>query len=215
MNVKRCTAVLLSAIWVLSGFDGIPRVDAQSELPAAVSKVLQAIRAADTGQLAVSEEDGRFLRVLVTSANAQRALEIGAADGYSAIWIGLGLRQTGGHLTTIEFDAARARAAAENVRRAGLTDRVTVVAGDAFQEIPKIAGTFDFVFLDAWKPDYKRFFDLVFPRLTLRGLFVAHNVVNKQTEMRDFLAAIERHPALVTTIVRPASEGMSVSVKSR
>jgi predicted O-methyltransferase YrrM len=188
---------------------------AQAQLPADVTKLLAAIRAADAGQLAISEEDGRFLRVLVASSNAKRALEIGAAHGYSAIWIGLGLRQTGGHLTTIEYDAARAAKAADNIRRAGLADIVTVVADDAFKEIPKLSGTFDFIFLDAWKPDYKRFFDLVFPRLTPRGLFLAHNVVNKQAEMRDFLAAIEHNPALATSIVRPGAEGISVSVKLR
>ena len=67
--------------------------------------------------------------------------------------------------------------------------------------------------LDAWKKDYKRFFDLVFPRLAPRGLFLAHNVVNKQAEMRDFLAAIQANPALFTTIVKPSGEGMSVSYK--
>src|SRR4029077_19396633 len=127
--------------------------------------------------------------------------EIGAADGYSAIWIGLGLRQTGGHLTTIEYDAARGRGAADNIRRAGLADIVTVVPGDAFKEIPKLAGTVDFVFLDAWKRDYKRFLDLVMPRLDPRGLFLAHNVVNKQTEMPDFLDAIRNDPRLLTSIV--------------
>ena len=73
---------------------------------------------------------------------------------------------------------------------------VTVVPGDAFKEIPKIAGEFDFVFLDAWKRDYKRFFDMVFPRLRPRGLFLAHNVVNKQSEMPDFLGAIQNNPAV-------------------
>ena len=72
---------------------------------------------------------------------------------------------------------------------------------------------FDFVFLDAWKPDYKKFFGLVFPRVTPRGLFLAHNVVNKQSEMKDFLAAIADSSSIATTIVRPGSEGMSVSVK--
>jgi predicted O-methyltransferase YrrM len=177
--------------------------------------LLREIKAADTDQLAVSEADGRFLRVMAASSGAKQALEIGAAFGYSAIWIGLGLRQTGGHLTTIEYDAARARKAADNIRRAGLSDVVTVVAGDGFVEVPKLTGTFDFVFLDAWKRDYKRFFDLVFPRLTPRGLFLAHNVVNKQTEMRDFLGTIQNNPALFTAIVTPSGEGMSVSYKLR
>jgi predicted O-methyltransferase YrrM len=192
---------------------GVAQVPTSSTLSPDLTKLLQQIKAADTDLLAVSEEDGHFLRVLVAASGATRALEIGGANGYSAIWIGLGLRQTGGHLTTIEYDAARAQAAAENIRRAGLADIVTVVPGDAFKEIPKVPGAFDFVFLDAWKRDYKRFFDMVFPRLRPRGLFLAHNVVNKQSEMPEFLNVIQNNPAVMTTIVRPSGEGMSVSVK--
>ena len=199
----------MAGLFVLSATAG----HALEGVPPDVLTVLQQIKAADKGQLAVSEEDGRFLRVLVVSSGTKRALEIGAADGYSAIWIGLGLRQTGGRLTTIEYDPARARSAAANIRRAGLSDIVTIVPGDAFEQIPKLAGAVDFVFLDAWKRDYKRFFDLLLPRLEPRGLFLAHNVVNKQSEMRDFLAAIQNDPALFTAIVTPSSEGMSVSYK--
>jgi len=176
-------------------------------------KLLADIKAADSDQLAVSEEDGRFLRVMIVSSGARHVLEIGGAYGYSAIWMGLALRQTGGRLTSIEYDASRARLAADHVRAAGLADIVTVVPGDAFAEIPKLPGTFDFVFLDAWKRDYKRFLDVMLPRLTARGLFLAHNVVNKQAEMHDFLEAIRSDPRLVTSIVTPSGEGMSVSVK--
>ena len=181
----------------------------------AIAKLLSGIRAADKGQLAVSEEDGRFLRVLVGATNARQVLEIGAASGYSAIWIGMGLRQTGGKLTTIEFDPVRAREAAANVQRAGLSDIVRVVPGDAFQEIPKVAGTFDLVFLDAWKPDYKKFFDIVFPRVNPGGLFLAHNVINKKNDMLDFLAAIEKHPMALNTTVSPGHEGISITYKKR
>ena len=178
-----------------------------------VVKLLAAIKAADTEQLAVSEEDGRFLRLMTISSGSKRALEIGGANGYSAIWIGLGLRETGGRLISIEFDPQRAKVAAENVRKAGLADVVTVVPGDAFSAIPKLEGEFDFVFLDAWKRDYKRFLELVGPRLRLRGLFLAHNVVNKQAEMRDFLADIRSDSRFLTTIVKPSDEGMSVSLR--
>ena len=188
----------------------LARLDAQSP---DVQRVLKQIRTADTGQLSVSEEDGRFLRVMVATSGARRVLEIGGAFGYSAIWMGLGLRETGGRLTSIEFDAARAKVAAAHVHAAGLSDIVTVVAGDAFKEIPKLAGTFDFVFVDAWKRDYKPFLDLMLPRLNPHGLFLAHNVVNKENEMRDFLAAIKNDPRLMTTIVAPSGEGISVSYK--
>lgn len=177
------------------------------------TRILKDIKAKDTGLLAVSEEDGRFLRLMIATSGAKRALEIGGASGYSAIWMGMGLRETGGTLVTIEYDPVRARALAENIRRAGMQDIVQVVSGDAFQQIPKVTGTFDFVFLDAWKRDYRKFFEMVYPRMNKGGLFIAHNVVNKRDEMGDFLDVIHGDPSLWTTIVSPSGEGMSVSRK--
>ena len=210
------SALLSLTLWVFPA----PSVSAQApaaraEVTPELATLLRQIKQVDTGQLAVSEEDGRFLRVLAATSRARRALEIGSASGYSAIWIGLGLRETGGRLVTIEYDPARAREAAENVRRAGLSDIVQVVHGDAFREIPKLAGTFDFVFLDAWKKDYKRFLDMLLPRLDTGGVFLAHNVVNKGKDMPDFLEAIEKNPNLLTAIVTPSGEGISVSVKRK
>ena len=193
-------------------------VDAQRTSGAVTSRidhVLRSIKAADRDQLAVSEEDGRFLRVLVAARGAKSVLEIGGASGYSAIWLGLGARETGGRVVSIEYDPQRAREATANVTTSGLTDVVQVVQGDAFAEIPRLAGPFDLVFLDAWKRDYKRFFDLVYPRMAPGGVLVAHNVRNKADEMRPFLDTIHAHPGLFTTIVSPSSEGMSVSYKTR
>ena len=188
---------------------------ASGALTPEIESVLKKIKSADKGQLAVSEEDGRFLRVLIASRGAKSILEIGAASGYSGIWLGLGARETGGRVVAIEYDPQRAKEAAANVKRAGLDDVVRVVRGDAFAEIPKLPGTFDLVFLDAWKPDYKKFFDMLFPRLAPGGVFTAHNVVNKKKEMEPFLTAIQSHPGLFTSIVSPGGEGMSVSYKLR
>jgi predicted O-methyltransferase YrrM len=178
-----------------------------------LESLLDTIKAADKGQLAISEEDGRFLRVLVATRGAKSILEIGAASGYSGIWLGLGARESGGRVIAIEYDPQRAKEAAMNIQKAGVQDVVRVVHGDAFKEIPKLSGTFDLVFLDAWKPDYKKFFDMVYPRLSAGGVFVAHNVVNKKSEMEPFLRTVQNHPALFTTIVSPSDEGMSVSYK--
>jgi caffeoyl-CoA O-methyltransferase len=196
-------------------FTVAPHGQSRGALTPQIEALLKTIKAADKGMLAVSEEDGRFLRVLVASRGAKSVLEIGAASGYSGIWLGLGARETGGHVTAIEYDPQRAREAAANIAKAGLNDVVTVVHGDAFLEIPKVPGTFDLVFLDAWKPDYKKFFDMVFPRLNAGGVFAAHNVINKKNEMEPFLQTIRTHPKLFTSVVSPGSEGMSVSVKLR
>jgi caffeoyl-CoA O-methyltransferase len=218
-SMASCVLVLLlAASWATA--DRRPAqppatLPAGDQLTADLQKLLRQIKQVDAGQLAVSEEDGRMLRVLAATSRAKRALEIGSASGYSAIWIGLGLRETGGRLVTIEFDPARAKEAADNVRRAGLADIVQVIHGDGFKEIPKLTGTFDFVFLDAWKRDYKRFLDLVLPRMNTGGLFLAHNVVNKGGDMPDFLDAIEKNPSLITAIVTPSGEGISISLKRR
>ena len=218
--ISVCLAVAVSA----GALASLSRIDNQTSggapfsdggVPAEAARVLAEIRTADQEQFSISEEDGRFLRVLVGARGARRVLEIGAARGYSAIWMGLALRDTGGQLVTIEFDPARAAEARRNVERAGLQSTVRVVAGDAFVEVPKVAGQFDLVFLDAWKPDYHRFFDLAFPRVAPGGVFVAHNVVNKRDEMGDFLGAIESRRDAWTTIVSPSGEGMSLTYKTR
>ncbi len=182
-------------------------------VPPHVDALLKQIKAADKDQLAVSEEDGRFLRLLVVTSGAKKALEIGAASGYSAIWMGLGMRETGGRLVTIEYDKARAAQAAANIKKAGLSDVVQVISGDAFAEIPKVPGTFDFVFCDAWKRDYQKFFSMVFPRMDKGGLFLGHNVINKRDEMSDFLKTIHTSPAVLTSVIAPSGEGVSITLK--
>jgi len=208
------TACTLLAVFALAS-SLTAQSKASGSLTPQIEAVLKSIKAADKGQLAVSEEDGRFLRVLVASRGARSIVEIGGASGYSGIWLGLGARESGGQVVSIEYDAGRAKEAMENIKRSGLTDVVRVIHGDGFKEIPKLQGTFDLVFLDAWKPDYKKFFDLVFPRLSPGGIFAAHNVVNKKSEMEPFLSTVLNHPNLFTTIVSPSSEGMSVSYKVR
>ncbi|HKY21117.1 MAG TPA: O-methyltransferase [Vicinamibacterales bacterium] len=204
--MKRFALVLVAVL-------ALPCVALAQNVPPHVDALLKQIKAADRDQLAISEEDGRFMRLLVATSGAKRALEIGAASGYSAIWIGLGMRETGGRLVTIEYDKARAQQAAANIKKAGLSDVVQVISGDAFAEIPKVAGTFDFVFCDAWKRDYLKFFSMVFPRMDKGGLFLGHNVINKRDEMADFLKTIHTSPAVLSSIVSPSGEGMSITYK--
>ena len=209
---------LMALIWLGSAACGAPVAQSPGPIapaPADLTALLEDIKARDPGQLAVSEEDGRFLRVLVATRGTKRALEIGGASGYSGIWIGQGLRQTGGRLITIEYDPVRAQEAAENIARAGLSDIVQVIAGDAFVEIPKLQGTFDMIFLDAWKKDYKRFFELTFPSLDGGGVFLAHNVVNKRSEMGHFFDPIAAAPGAWSTIIAPSGEGISLTYKAR
>jgi predicted O-methyltransferase YrrM len=164
-------------------------------------------------RLNVPADHGRFLQLLVEATKAQRALEIGASNGYSGLWIARGLRRTGGKLVTIEYDKVRGGEAKENFAKAGMDDIITLHLDDAFKVIPQLEGEFDLIFCDAWKDDYKKFFDLTFPKLKPGGLFVAHNAIQSADGMKDFLDAVKTDPRLITSIVQMGRDGFSVSIK--
>src|SRR5689334_7234803 len=123
--------VVLVAVLLFS-FVAAPHGQSSGALTPQIESILKSIKAADKGLLAVSEEDGRFLRVLVAAHAAKSVLEIGAASGYSGIWLGLGARETGGRVVAIEYDPKRAGEATANIRKAALNYVVSVVHGDAF-----------------------------------------------------------------------------------
>jgi len=164
----------------------------------------------------VPPTDGKFLKIMAESIGAKRALEIGSSNGYSAIWIGSGLEQTGGHLWTIEIDPARAKECRENLKEAGLDKVVTSIEGDAFEVIPKLEGPFDFVFLDAWKEDYDEFFKIFFPKVKEGGVILAHNAILMARQMKDYLDIVKNHPELDTVIVSTTlRDGFAVSYKKK
>jgi predicted O-methyltransferase YrrM len=165
------------------------------------------------GGLNVPARDGRFLHDLIVEKGYKRGLEIGTSNGYSGLWLGLAFRRTGGRLITIEVEPKRAEEARRNFEKAGLGDVIDARLNDAFEEIPRLDGTFDFVFIDAWKEDYKKFLDLVLPRVASGGAVTGHNVISHASGMRDFLDAIRAHPDLESAIHGTSSAGISVSIK--
>jgi predicted O-methyltransferase YrrM len=163
----------------------------------------------------VSPEDGLYLRILAGSIGAKRVLELGTSNGYSGIHICRSLRETQGKLVTIELSERRAALAKENFAKAGVSDIVEQIVGDASKEISKLSGTFDMIFLDTEKPDYLEQFDLAFPLLRKGGVFIAHNTKDYGSQMSDFLQRIKTHPELVTVLLETSPAGYSVSYRKR
>jgi predicted O-methyltransferase YrrM len=157
-------------------------------------------------------KDGRFLYDLILEKHYQRGLEIGTFTGYSTLWMGLAFKYTSGRLITLEIDKGYGRIAQENFQKAGLADIIDSHISDALQEIPRLDGMFDFVFIDAWKPDYIRYLQLIKDRITPGGAIVAHNVTNYAQDMHDYLEAIKNDPELETTFNEISDEGMSISI---
>jgi predicted O-methyltransferase YrrM len=155
--------------------------------------------------------DGRFLYDLILRKGYKRGLEIGSFTGYSALWMGWAFEKTGGKLTTIEIESEPGEKARRNVITAGLEEVVDVRIADALQEIPRIKGELDFVFIDAWKPDYVKFLRLLRDRVVTGGVIIGHNVTNYARDMQDYLAAIREDPGLETMFEELTAEGMSIS----
>ncbi len=167
------------------------------------------------GMMNVPTDDGRLLRMLVEMSGAKHVVEIGTSNGYSGLWMCLGLRMTGGKLTTYEIDAGRAKLARENFERAGVSELVNLVEGDAHKEIVKLAGKIDIVFLDADKEGYLDYLDKLLPKLRPGGLIAAHNVRSHGSSMKPFLDAIRAKPELETLFLHMDAAGVSVTMKKR
>ncbi len=165
------------------------------------------------GMLNVDANEGRYLYDHVVQAKTRRALEIGTSNGYSSIWIALGCRRTGGHLTTLEIDPHKIELARENFREAKVESLITLIEGDALRDVPKLKGPFEFVFIDAWKHDYVKYLDMVLPMVPAGGIIMAHNTLNLRSEMEDFIERVQTDPRLKTELVEPGPGGFSVSVK--
>lgn len=161
----------------------------------------------------VPPRDGRLLQMLVRMSGAKNVLEIGTSNGVSAIWMALGLKQTGGRLTTLEIDPVRAGLARENFTKAGLQDRIELIEGDALEILKTLTGIYDLVFIDAAKRDYKDYLDLIYSRIAKGGIIVAHNAVQSASSMRDYLDHVQNHPELDTVILTTGNDGVALSYK--
>jgi predicted O-methyltransferase YrrM len=162
----------------------------------------------------VSVEDGRLLRVLTEAVGAKNVVEIGTSNGYSALWFCLGLRTTGGELITHEIDPYRASLARENFKRAGVERMVTVVEGDAHQQVTKLKEPIDILFLDADKPGYLDYLNKLLPLVRSGGLILAHNM-NFPAPDPKYIEAITTNPDLETIFLLMQGPGMGVTLKKR
>jgi predicted O-methyltransferase YrrM len=166
--------------------------------------------------LNTTEGDAMMLRILAESAGAKRGLEVGSANGFGAINMGIAFERTGGHLYTLEIDPQSVKECRENLKKVGLENTVTCIEGDALKTLPTLEGKFDFVFIDAVKRDYLKYFKIIEPKLKPGAVIVADNVIRSARAMRDFLRLIQESPEYDTVIIRASMEkndGMSVSYK--
>jgi predicted O-methyltransferase YrrM len=185
--------------------------------PSRVRKVLDGMESRIGRYWSTPRKDAEFLHLMVKATRAVHVLEVGTSQGYSAIWMGLALEETGGRLTTIEIDTGRHSVARKNVQDAGLAGRITLIRGDAHREIAGFRGPVDFVFLDADKGGQMDYFKKLYPKkLAPGGMIAVHNAVSEAGDMKDYMDMIRRHPDFDTVIVSTTmADGICLSYRHR
>jgi len=154
------------------------------EWGARTDDVLDRVRA-ETGEMAsaamqVSPDQGALLTFLVRLIGARNALEVGTFTGYSAICIARGLAQ-GGRLTCLEVSEEYAAIAQRNIDDAGVGDRVEIKIGPANDSLIEMPAepTYDVAFIDADKPGYPAYYELVLERVRQGGLILLDNMLQR------------------------------------
>jgi predicted O-methyltransferase YrrM len=147
---------------------------------ALLTSALDASSAAGLPAIAVSPSQGKLLYMLARVQGARKILEIGTLGGYSTIWMARAL-PADGMLITLEVDPKHAEVATANMSMAGLSKVVDVRVGAALDLLPQIAkedrGPFDFVFIDADKPNIPSYFDWALKLSRVGSIIVVDNVI--------------------------------------
>jgi predicted O-methyltransferase YrrM len=160
----------------------------------------------------IGPEKGKHLVDTVRRFHVKNVLEVGTLIGYSAILIASNLPQEG-RVVTIEMKPKSARLTEENIRRAGLADKIELHTGDALTVIPRMNGKFDMVFLDATKDEYLKYLKLSEDKLEIGGVVFADNVKMPAHEMRDYLDYVRNSGRYNSEYVDVVFDGVEISTK--
>ena len=186
--------------------------------------------AKDTDVPIIRKEMQTFLRFLLSLVRPMDILEVGTAIGFSALLMSE-YAPEGCRITTIEKYEKRIPLARENFEKAGKSEYITLLEGDAAEVLKELDGTFELIFMDAAKGQYIHFMPDILRLLAPGGILVSDNVLQDgdiiesrfavtrrnrtiHSRMREYLYELTHHPLLETCIL-PVGDGVTVSVKKQ
>ena len=152
----------------------------------------------------ITDEVLNYMIFTARNIKARNILEIGTATGYSGLFLAQIANENSGFLTTMEIDEIRYGKAVENFKKLGLFEKNKMISGDALEEIPKLDKNvkYDFIFIDASKGQYLRFFEMSYELLNENGIIFIDNLM-----FRGLVAADkEEIPKRYKTIVKRLKE---------
>ena len=152
----------------------------------------------------ITDEVLNYMIFTARNIKARNILEIGTATGYSGLFLAQIANENSGFLTTMEIDEIRYGKAVENFKKLGLFEKNKMIFGDALEEIPKLDKNvkYDFIFIDASKGQYLRFFEMSYELLNENGTIFIDNLMFRG------LVAVEKEkiPKRYKTIVKRLGE---------
>ena len=176
----------------------------------------------------IRKETQSFLKMLLVMKQPEHILEVGTAVGYSALLMAQVMPE-GTDILTIEKYEPRIPVARRHFEEAGLSDRITLLEGDAGEILKKLEGPFDFIFMDAAKGQYIHWLPDILRLLSANGVLFSDNVLQDgdiiesrfaverrnrtiHARMREYLYTLTHMPELQTSVV-PIGDGVALSVK--
>jgi predicted O-methyltransferase YrrM len=169
-------------------------------------------------------EVARFIAITARTTGAKIALEIGMAIGYSVVHLARGMGE-GSLVVTIEPSDEMIRRASDYLTRASLIEGVRVEQGKALEVMPTLNKTFDLLFIDAVKEEYRQYLDLGLPMLRTGGVIIVDNLLwggrvakpsadedSSTKALREFNTYFVNHPQLRAEVL-PVGDGLGYGVK--
>jgi predicted O-methyltransferase YrrM len=159
----------------------------------------------------VEPETAELLGVLVRATRSRRVLEVGTSNGHSTLWLADAAEAVDGHVETLDIDPRRTEQALANLTRTGLSERVecrTVGAAQALAEYPDAA--WDFVFLDAERPEYPGYWPNLRRALAPGATLAIDNAISHESELQRFSRLLGDDPHLTSALV-PIGAGLIVA----
>lgn len=174
----------------------------------------------------ISAYEGHLLQWLVRISGAKTILEIGTFMGTSTMWMAGGL-PAGGHITSLEFDAAHAEQARNHVAASPHKNTIEIVHTNAHDWIAQTPATpqFDLVFIDAEKKGYADYLEAMLPRMNKNSWIIGDNTLlfgalsgeNPDASNAASIAAMKKFnetladAARFESILLPTAEGLTVA----
>ncbi len=200
----------------------------RSVIPQSEGQIKEMEAFAKENDVPISQPESiRLIEILLKIMGAEKVLEIGTAIGYSAIRMSLA---SDAEITTIELSKEMAEIAEKNISRAGLSEKIKVLCGDAKEKLPQIEGEgiFDLIFVDAAKGQYMEFFPHCMRLLRKGGALISDNILYKGMtatdelvvrrkitivrRLRAYLEMLRENKELNTAIL-PIGDGVAISFK--